>query len=149
MEPDIWVVKLRDYRKWVIHIYVELYKGNDPYRTVYFDYHKSKWCYAKNESNKNGVDFNELEKFLKPVIIDEYVRKSNSISFIRENVDSMKFIELLNYVCYSMYFNHPKYKSAHNLNNERDKERQRELLELRKEHRRKWNQEKYSIKTED
>lgn len=141
MESDIWVVRLSDYRKWVVHIYVELYKGNDPYRTVYYDYFKSKWCYAKNEPNKNGVDFNELEKFLQPILIDKYVRDSVSIRIAQKNIDSMKFVEIVEYVSGSLYFDHPEYKSVYNLNNERH----RESIKLAKEHSRKWTLSYYKI----
>jgi hypothetical protein len=43
MDKDIWIVKVNDYRKFCVRLYVELYRGNDYYSTVYYDVRNDKF----------------------------------------------------------------------------------------------------------
>jgi hypothetical protein len=121
MDKDIWIVKISDYRKWCVRLYVELYKGNEPYRNVYYDVRKGSWHYAKHSEQQNVVDFEELEEMVKPILIKEHIW-----DYSGKDLNKLSFKELSN-SGYDYYGEHSEYKSKYNIAYAEMQERRKRL----------------------
>lgn len=108
MYKDIWIARISDYRKWCIRLYVELYKGNEPYRNVYYDIRKGMWYYDK-QTVQNGVDFEELEVIVRPILEEERM-----FDVLRQDLSKISFQELAD-EGYNYYGEHPEFKSKYNI----------------------------------
>lgn len=60
------ILSIRDYRKWVVRLYIKLQQGEDA-QDVYYDVHKEKWAYQGDRVL--DVDFEWLEDRVKFILI--------------------------------------------------------------------------------
>jgi hypothetical protein len=121
MDKDIWIARITDYRKWCVRLYIDVYKGNEHYRNVYYDVRKGIWNYTK-DSIQDGIDFDELENISKTILI-EY-NKEHYFNFLNKDLSGMSFKEISDGV-YNYYGEHPEFKSEYNI-------KYKEMMERRK-----------------
>lgn len=100
MDKDIWISSVSDYRSmWVIRLYVEIYKGNDHYTTIYYDIEKDTWGY-KDKKKHLEVNFQWAENKVKELLINDLGLQ------YKEN---MTFNKMSNYKDYSIYLTHNEF----------------------------------------
>lgn len=110
MDADIWIAKISPYNKFCNRLYIETYKGNDKYKTVYYDILKDSWDYKKG-TKKEGIDFIVLSDMLISAL-KKGMLESACYHYSEEYLNQLNSNELAGKCSYPINCLHPEFKSA-------------------------------------